>query len=83
MSEEENESISIEILLARLQCDTEDLEQSLENFTEIRSSVIESQKRAFVEYELELLRIEEEYRDNEDDPFSRLVKVFAALVIFL
>lgn len=57
---------SIDALIARLQRDSEDLNESLQHFHEDRQMAVDQQKRAWVAYEEEMARIEAEYAMAEN-----------------
>lgn len=64
-ADDDDISFSIEALVAQLQHDSEDLDASLQNFLQDRANAVEMQKRALVEYEEEMARIEAEYNALE------------------
>lgn len=64
-ADDDDVSFSIEALVAQLQHDSEDLDASLQNFLQDRANAVEMQKRALIEYEEEMARIEAEYNNLE------------------
>ena len=64
-ADDDDASFSIEVLVAQLQHDSEDLDASLQTFLQDRANAVELQKRALIEYEEEMARIEAEYNNLE------------------
>lgn len=65
LADDEDASFSIDALVAQLQHDSEDLVYNLEKFTAERQTAVENQRRAFLEYETEIARIEAHYQNLE------------------
>jgi hypothetical protein len=63
--EEADGHLSIDVLIARLQRDEKDLNESLQHFHKDRQMAIDQQKRAWLAYEEEIARIEAEYAMTE------------------